>query len=161
VRDVLPLGAYVSPLAAQGDFLELEGGGFVFAAHIAPSQEVEFSDYVSAAGRLLNVPYLSGGRTSLGIDPGGLVQLALDLVGIEAPRFADLQRDAYGKPLSTHWQDKIWKRGELVFFDGPVGIMTGATHVLHASARAMKVVCEPLVDVVQAKARIVSAGRPL
>jgi cell wall-associated NlpC family hydrolase len=46
-------------------------------------------------------------------------------------------------------------RGDLVFWDGHVGIMTTAEDLLHASAHHMTVVVEPLAE---AKARIAASG---
>ena len=46
-------------------------------------------------------------------------------------------------------------RGDLVFWDGHVGIMTSAQDLVHASAYHMVVVEEPLAD---AKARIAEAS---
>jgi cell wall-associated NlpC family hydrolase len=108
---------------------------------------------------MLHVPYLWGGRTPQGLDCSGLVQLALDIAGIDCPRDSDMQREAFGQPLPCHWRDRIWKRGDLVFFQGHVGLMTGATHIIHASAHDMQVVVEPLFDLVMRGHDILAAGQ--
>lgn len=41
-----------------------------------------------------------------------------------------------------------FRRGDLVFFPGHVGIMLDATRLIHATAHAMAVVVEPLAQVV-------------
>ncbi len=118
-------------------------------------------DYVFTAGRLLNVPYLWGGRTPKGIDCSGLVQLALEMAGIDCPRDSDQQREAFGKPLACHWRDVEWKRGDLVFFSGHVGIMTGTEQLIHASGHHMLVTAEPLIEAVNARGiEVEAAGRP-
>jgi len=121
---------------------------FVFAAHVMATDFATTSDYVYTAGRMLHTPYLWGGRTPRGLDCSGLVQLALDMAGIEAPRDSDQQREALGKPLDTHWRDRAWQRGDIVFFPGHVGIMTGIDHIIHANAHTMDVTVEPLADLV-------------
>jgi len=158
--DELTLGSYVRITETKGDFKKLASGGYVFAKHIVASPDLETTDYVFTAGLCLNRPYLWGGRTPKGLDCSGLVQLALDLAGIEAPRDSDHQREAFGKPLQDHWRDVGWTRGDLVFFPGHVGIMTNISDIIHASAFDMKVVVEPLYDVVMRGNDILAAGKP-
>lgn len=160
VLDRLTLGSFVSLDGESGDFYPLASGGYVFRKHIAPSDEVSCRDYVFTAGQLLNVPYLWGGRTSLGIDCSGLIQLALDLAGIDAPRDSDQQRELFGHPLPCHWRDVVWKRGDLVFFDKHVGLMTGHDHLIHADTFSMQVTVEPLTQAVARGRAIMAAGRP-
>ena len=108
-------------------------------------------------GCLLNTPYLWGGRTPQGIDCSGFVQLALSLADIDVPRDSDLQREALGKPLAAHWRDYAWKRGDVVFFCGHVGIMTGGESLIHASGHHMHVVVEPLEEAVAVRGNDVQA----
>jgi len=110
---------------------------------------------------MLHTPYLWGGRTPRGIDCSGLVQLSLEMAGIECPRDSDQQREAFGKPLPYHWRDMPWRRGDLVFFEGHVGIMTGVDSLIHASAFHMEVTVEPLIDAVFGRGTdIIAMGRP-
>lgn len=158
--DELVFGSCVHVGGLENNFRKLTNGGYLFAKHLAPAEELYTPDYVFTAGRLLHMPYLWGGRTPLGIDCSGLIQLALEMAGLDAPRDSDQQRQAYGSPLSGHWRDRTWLRGDLVFFPGHVGVMTGPDHLLHASAFDMKVVVEPLLDVVTRGNEIIAAGAP-
>lgn len=162
IIDRLTLGSFVCLDGVAGDFYPLTSGGFVFKTHVAPSDEVANADYVFTAGQMLNVPYLVGGRTPLGIDNAGLVQLALDLAGIDAPRAVDQQRELFGLPLPCHWRDVVWNRGDIVFFDHPehVGIMTGRDHIISATPSNMMVTVEPLEQLMSRGHIIVAAGRP-
>ena len=73
---VVPLDGRVVAEGARGDFLKIRGHGFLFASHVAPLQTMA-SDFVDVAERLSGVPYLWGGKSALGIDCSGLVQLCL------------------------------------------------------------------------------------
>lgn len=158
--DELTLGSFVSVVGKKDRFLELADGGYLFETHVMATEFANSADYVFTAGRLLHTPYLWGGRTPKGIDCSGLVQLVLDLAGIEAPRDSDQQCEAFGKPLETHWRDIAWKRGDIVFCKGHVGIMTDAEYVINANySKTMDVTVEPLEELVQ-RTEIVAKGRP-
>jgi cell wall-associated NlpC family hydrolase len=159
--DELTLGSYVHPLGEEKNFWRLASGGYVFANHIATAETVRTSDFVFTAGRMLNVAYLCGGRTPRGLDNSGLVQLALSLAEIDSPRDCDHQRASFGEPLSRHWRDIPWRRGDLVFFTNHVGIMVDDSHLIHASATTMRVTVEPLVKVVYDQGgEVIAMGHP-
>ena len=138
-----PLGAAVRVRAIEGLFAQIGDSAFVFAEHLRPYHERE-KDFVAVAERFLHVPYLWGGKTSLGIDCSGLVQISLDAAGVAAPRDTDLQEKALGKPLVFDAGLAGLKRGDLVFWRGHAGIMQDETRLLHANAYHMLVVSEPL-----------------
>ena len=158
--DELTLGSYVSIGGKQGQFLELLSDGFVFAGHVAATEFAQTHDYVFTAGRMLHTPYLWGGRTPRGLDSSGLVQLVLEMAGYEVPRDCDLQQEAFGKPLDGHWRDRAWRRGDVVFFPGHVGIMTGTESIIHATKHTMDVTVEPLADFVARGYEVVAVGVP-
>ncbi len=160
-QDCLTLGSYTRLGEKVGAFYQLLNGGYVFAKHVVASELALTSDYIFTAGRLLKVPYLWGGRTPLGIDCSGLVQLALEMAGIDCPRDSDQQQKALGQELPNHWRDVRWLRGDIVFFPGHVGFMTSHDHIIHASAHDMFITVEPLADVVFRGAEIIGMGKPL
>jgi cell wall-associated NlpC family hydrolase len=150
---LLSLNAFVSVAREEGKFLALAGGGYVFARHTVPLGEFA-PDYVAVAEAFVGTPYLWGGRTSVGLDCSGLVQLAVEAAGMTAPRDADMQAAELGSPID--WQGGgTLRRGDLVFWEGHVGIMTSPTQLLHANAYHMAVEVEPLAE---ARARITAAG---
>ena len=140
-----PLGATVRVRGVQGGFAQIGETAFIFADHLRPLDTRE-KDFVEVAERFLHVPYLWGGKTSLGIDCSGLVQVALQAAGIAAPRDTDLQEQALGAPLALD-AGLTLRRGDLVFWRGHVGIMRDAATLLHANAHHMLVVSEPLSEV--------------
>jgi hypothetical protein len=143
--EALPLGARVSAAERTENFIRLAGGGFVFAAHLCPLDQLE-SDFVAVAERLLHTPYLWGGKSSLGVDCSGLVQISLDAAGVKSPRDTDLQEQALGRPLPVEDGLSGLARGDLVFWRGHVGIMRDAETLLHANAHHMIVKSEPLIE---------------
>jgi hypothetical protein len=162
--DELTLGSFVSISGKSGRFLELSNGGFVFESHVMATEFANTADYVFTAGRLLHTPYLWGGRTPKGIDCSAMIQLCLEMAGIDAPRDCDLQCAAFGKPLDAHWRDLAWQRGDIVFLSDKVnhaGFMTDSSHIIHANASfTMDVTVEPLVDLVARGIEIIATGRP-
>jgi hypothetical protein len=96
-------------------------------------------DPVVVAERLIGAPYLPGGRTPDGIDAAALVQLALALCGVAAPRLLDQLR-GFGDPLPG---EAASRRGDLALFEGGAGLMVDDLMMIHASAAAGKVAVEP------------------
>jgi cell wall-associated NlpC family hydrolase len=146
----LPLGCRVAVIGEDDQLARLASGGYVPAHHLAPL-DAAAPDFVSVAERFVGVPYLWGGKTSLGIDCSGLVQVALTAGGIACPRDSDMQR-AIGTALGD---SAGLRRGDLVFWEGHVGIMRDTATLLHANAFHMAVTAEPLRD---AAARAAATG---
>jgi cell wall-associated NlpC family hydrolase len=96
-------------------------------------------DPVAVARRLLGAPYLPGGRTWQGIDCAALVQLALQLCGVDAPRDTQEQR-ALGEPLPD---GAPLKRGDLLFCENHAGMMVDDCMAIQVSHAAQKVAVEP------------------
>jgi cell wall-associated NlpC family hydrolase len=150
---LLSLNALVTVAEPGGKFLALAGGGYVFAGHAVPVGDTA-RDYVAVAESFLGTPYLWGGRTSVGLDCSGLVQLSLEAAGLTSPRDADMQADELGRVIDLKRDNKL-RRGDLVFWDGHVGIMTSEKDFLHANAFHMAVEAEPFA---RARKRIKDVG---
>ena len=146
-----------TPLAVadmQDKFCRLSTGGFVIARHVVAATK-SARDYVDVAERLIGVPYLWGGRTRIGVDCSGLVQLAMEAAGLRCPRDSDMQAAEVGDNLLIPDSLDGLRRGDLVFWPGHVGIMVDGVMLLHANAHHMAVVVEPLAS---ATARIEKTG---
>lgn len=150
----LTLGARVAVARQQDNFLVLDDGAFVWARHLAPVGE-RAGDFVAEAEKLIGVSYLWGGRTTEGLDCSALVQTALDLSGVAAPRDSDMQERELGTPLNLAPDLSDLRRGDLVFWKGHVGVMRDGARLLHANGHHMETVSEPLRDAVD---RIIAAG---
>ena len=136
------LGALVSVQSSDGDYARIAGDGFIFAAHLVPL-DAHAPDFVAVAERLAGTPYLWGGKTSLGLDCSGLVQLSLAAAGILAPRDTDMQQAILGDPVEPA-PGLPFRRGDLIFWKGHVGVMLDAERLLHANGHHMAVSIEPL-----------------
>jgi len=133
---VFPIGK------VEGRFVELSRGGFIFADHLVGIRE-RARDFVRVAERFVGVPYLWGGKTSLGIDCSGLVQIALHAAGIPCLRDTDMQMASAGEPIDPGNLEAI-QRGDLLFWNGHVAIAQSADWMVHASGHHMEVVVEPV-----------------
>lgn len=143
---VLSLNSPVQVVDEQGKFAAVRGAGWVFKGHLVSEGCFE-SDYVVLAERFVGTPYLWGGRTSIGIDCSGLVQMALAACGWKAPRDSDMQSEELGKAVAVG-QEPL-RRGDLVFFPGHVGIMVDEHRLLNATVFTMDVTIEPLWQVAE------------
>ncbi len=113
--------------------------GCVPLSHLRPVEEHD-EDPVVVSERLIGVPWRAGGRSYEGVDAGGLVQLALSLCGLGAPRFVDRQRS-----LGVRIPDAApLRRCDLVVAGETAGLMIDDLMMIHASRAAAKVTVEPV-----------------
>jgi cell wall-associated NlpC family hydrolase len=146
----LPMDAML-PIMRQTERFALNGYGWHFPlSHVTPLAQKQ-PDFVAVAESLLSAPYLWGGKSSLGIDCSGLVQIALQAVGVPCPRDTYMQEAALGKPSSLN----ELKRSDLIFWKGHVAIARDATTLIHANGHHMMVATEPAAEAI---ARIKAAG---
>ena len=146
----LPLGATVAIARQEGRFAVAQNGWHLPAGHVAPLAAT-YRDFVAVAEILLGAPYLWGGKSVLGIDCSGLVQVSMHAAGLACPRDSDMQQDALGQTVAI--EDVT--RGDLVFWKGHVAIARDARTLIHANAFHMMVAQEPLAG---ALTRIAVAG---
>jgi cell wall-associated NlpC family hydrolase len=132
----LPMGSRLQG-AVRGASLEFEGG-FVPLSYLRAVGEHE-EDPVAVAQRLLGAPYRPGGRTSHGLDCAALVQLSLQLCGVDCPRDTREQR-TLGQPLPD---GAPLKRGDLLFCEDHVGLMVDDRMAIQMSFEAQRVAVEP------------------
>jgi cell wall-associated NlpC family hydrolase len=145
--DALSIGtrlAITGEAETRGTRYLLTEGGAVIASHLAEIGTPPANDYVSIAARLVETPYLWGGRSSFGLDCSGLVQLSLMMAGMQVLRDADMQEQSIGSPI----EKADLRRGDLVFWKGHVAIMEDKNMMIHANGYSMTVARERLAGAI-------------
>jgi cell wall-associated NlpC family hydrolase len=151
--DTLVMGAMVTMVREDGPFAVTRDGWYLPRQHVG-SIDRHAEDFVAVAERFAGTPYLWGGKSSLGIDCSGLVQVSLNAAGIGCPRDSDMQQDGLGRILGLAESGKL-QRGDLIFWKGHVAIVRDADSIVHANAHHMATVIENTRDAI---ARIKAAG---
>jgi cell wall-associated NlpC family hydrolase len=151
----LSIGCRVAVGEIQDRFAALATGGFVMAHHLM-ALDAGVLDFVDVAERLLGTPYLWGGRSRLGLDCSGLLQVSMQAAALPCPRDSDMQRQEVGHdrpvPKTLSEPDAIsadvegLERGDLLFWPGHVAIATDGHMLIHANGHHMSTVVEPILE---------------
>jgi cell wall-associated NlpC family hydrolase len=149
----LVMGSMITVTREDGAFAVTREGWYLPQQHLG-SVDRFADDFVAVAERFVGTPYLWGGKSSLGIDCSGLIQVALNAAGTGCPRDSDMQQDGLGRALDpADW--RRLQRGDLIFWNGHAAIVRDAETIVHANAHHMAAAIE---NTDEAIARIKAAG---
>ena len=117
---------------SMGSFQYKYPGQCIKRNDLFPSEE----RLIQLTARWLNAPYLWGGKTILGVDCSGFVQVNYKMMGIDLKRDAWQQAKQGGKVKALNCA----KAGDLAFFDDKeeivhVGILLSQNEIIHASGQ--------------------------
>ena len=148
----LPMGSLLTIETIQSDwaktyffFGEEIQIGYVPSQHIVNIRHKVF-DWVATAQQLEGIPYRWGGRNTIGIDCSAFLQLSYQTYGESIPRNTSEQVKLKKPEL---YQIDDLSRGCVVFWEGHVGIMIDKLNCIHANAFHMRIVTEPLIDIIK------------
>lgn len=111
---------------------------YTYDGNIVPFKQKPSAEKVLVkANKMLNAPYLWGGKSIMGIDCSGFVQSVYKACGLQLPRDASQQAEVGEKVKKIDDAHA----GDLAFFSNPegkithVGIIMGNGKIIHASGR--------------------------
>jgi len=118
-----------------GEFVLGEETFHLNSSDLAVEAEIDGQAVIRRALQYLNAPYLWGGKSILGIDCSGLVQVAFAMCGTQLERDASEQVES-GLPIDFLSEAKA---GDLAFFENDngkiihVGLLLNTHQLIHAS----------------------------
>ncbi len=103
------------------------------------------SDWVGIAEKFIGIPYKWGGKSNLGVDCSGLVQVAMNFQNTPFPRnssqqlqlgtkILELKNDNLKRQLFYEEYRNVVKRGDLLFWLGHVAIALNNKEIIHANS---------------------------
>jgi cell wall-associated NlpC family hydrolase len=148
------VGYFLEIVDEDGLLAQAAHFGWVPRRHLTPIGTFA-CDPAAIAEQFVGAPYLWGGRDSVGLDCSGLVQQSLYACGLACPRDSDQQALLGDEAPAT-----ALKRGDLVFWQGHVGMMLDGERLIHANGHHMAVAIEPLA-VAMSRIESVEHQRPI
>ncbi|WP_282609816.1 C40 family peptidase [Pelagibius sp. Alg239-R121] len=142
----LSMAALVEVTDRYQGFSLISIGGWIYSDHLMQIDS-HVPDFVTTALRFLEMPYLWGGKGSLGIDCSGLVQVSLMRSGLACPRDTYMQAKTVGMEIPGEDGNFSMRRGDLIYWPGHVAIVLDQETVVHASGHHMFVTIEPWKDI--------------
>ena len=130
----LPFASKISIIRENKKFVEFEKNKWILKKDIKKIDYIE-KDYLKILKLFLRTKYVWGGKTYKGIDCSAILQLFYYYNNIFYPRDTKDQL-RYSK---SNVKTKIFKKGDVLFWDGHVAICVNAKKLIHAYKPEKKV----------------------
>lgn len=131
--DTLSKGSLLRVIGETEDHYQLWPHRWIFKTHVTPIGGVAAGDVVSTIESFLGVPYIWGGRSTVGMDCAGMIQLGLSFCGMESPRAMTDMAENLGRALDP---DEAVRSGDFVFYSAHCGMYLDEERVIHAAGKA-------------------------
>ena len=158
---IIPIGSFIRVVKDIDGWCEIQlllnnktSKGYCPSRHLLSIKENinNWSDFKKIMLSMLGTPYLWGGKTNFGSDCSGILQNLLYLIGLSIPRDTPQQIEFFNQSScfieiklnnNSPDHDEIIK-GDIIFWEGHVGIMFDKKKLFHANAFHMNTSIEPL-----------------
>ena len=154
----LPYGSKLNVLRCEDSFAQIEfevinkissqNFGYIPISHIRKTDFI-YENWVDIAESFEGTPYKWGGRSSFGIDCSGLLQISILSTGQIIPRDT---KDQIKYKLFIDIDFEDYQKGDIIFWDGHVGIFLDNDFIIHANAQSMRVSVESLQEILSRQA---------
>jgi gamma-D-glutamyl-L-lysine dipeptidyl-peptidase len=147
----LPFASKISIIQERGDSIEYEKNKWIKKKNIKKINHIE-KDYLKILKLFINTKYVWGGKTYKGIDCSAILQLFFYYNCKFYPRDTKDQI-RYSKKIKK----RIFKKGDIIFWKGHVGICIDSKKLIHAYGPEKKVLVMPIkktIDRIESTAKL-------
>ena len=147
----LPFASKISIIQERGDSIEYEKNKWIKKKNIKKINHIE-KDYLKILKLFINTKYVWGGKTYKGIDCSAILQLFFYYNCKFYPRDTKDQI-RYSKKIKK----RIFKKGDIIFWKGHVGICIDSKKLIHAYGPERKVLVMPIkktIDRIESTAKL-------
>ncbi len=147
----LPFASKISIIQERGDSIEYEKNKWIKKKNIKKINHIE-KDYLKILRLFINTKYVWGGKTYKGIDCSAILQLFFYYNYKFVPRDTKDQI-RYSKKIKK----RIFKKGDIIFWKGHVGICIDSKKLIHAYGPERKVLVMPIkktIDRIESTAKL-------
>jgi len=144
IKTYLPFASRISVLKEKGEFVEFEKNKLIKKKDIKKINHKE-KNFSKILKLFINTKYLWGGKSYHGIDCSAILQIFYYYNNKFYPRDTKDQI----KYSSINFKKKIFKKGDIIFWKGHVGICISSTKLIHAYGPEKRVLVMPITKTIE------------